>query len=62
MTEEGRTVVFVSHKLDELMAVSDRVTVLRGGRSIGTVVTREAAPRSWRGCARRSNLSSRSTP
>ena len=43
MTEEGRTVVFVSHKLDELMAVSDRVTVLRGGRSIGTVVTRETS-------------------
>jgi simple sugar transport system ATP-binding protein len=44
MTGEGRTVVFVSHKLDELMAVSDRVTVLRGGRSIGTVVTRESSP------------------
>ena len=44
MADEGRTVVFVSHKLDELMAVSDRVTVLRGGRSIGTVVTRESSP------------------
>jgi general nucleoside transport system ATP-binding protein len=44
MTEEGRTVVFVSHKLDELMAVSDRVTVLRGGRSIGTVVTQHTSP------------------
>ncbi len=44
MTVEGRTVIFVSHKLDELMAVSDRVTVLRGGRSIGTVRTRETTP------------------
>ena len=44
MTAEGRTVIFVSHKLDELMAVSDRVTVLRGGRSIGTVLTRETTP------------------
>jgi general nucleoside transport system ATP-binding protein len=44
MIDEGRTVVFVSHKLDELMAVSDRVTVLRGGRSIGTVLTRETNP------------------
>jgi ABC-type uncharacterized transport system ATPase subunit len=44
MTAEGRTVVFVSHKLDELMAVSNRVTVLRGGRSIGTVLTRETTP------------------
>ena len=44
MRAEGRTVIFVSHKLDELMAVSDRVTVLRGGRSIGTVLTRETTP------------------
>jgi general nucleoside transport system ATP-binding protein len=41
MTAEGRTIVFVSHKLDELMAVSDRVTVLRGGKLIGTVNTRD---------------------
>ena len=42
---EGRTIVFVSHKLDELMAVSDRVTVLRGGRLIGSVNTKETSPR-----------------
>jgi simple sugar transport system ATP-binding protein len=45
MTEEGRTIVFVSHKLDELMAVSDRVTVLRGGRLVGTVETKHSSPR-----------------
>jgi general nucleoside transport system ATP-binding protein len=44
MTGEGRTIVFVSHKLEELMAVSDRVTVLRGGRLIGTVNTPETNP------------------
>ncbi len=44
MTAEGRTIVFVSHKLDELMAVSDRVTVLRGGRLIGTVETKQTSP------------------
>ena len=37
MAAEGRTVIFISHKLHEVMAVSDRVTVLRGGRSIGTL-------------------------
>src|ERR1700674_145857 len=44
MTAEGRTIVFVSHKLEELMAVSDRVTVLRGGRLVGRVVTSETTP------------------
>jgi general nucleoside transport system ATP-binding protein len=46
MAAEGRTVIFISHKLHEVMAVSDRVTVLRGGRVIGTVKTAEATPQS----------------
>jgi len=44
MTAEGRTIVFVSHKLEELMAVSDRITVLRGGRVVGTVETKSTSP------------------
>jgi ABC-type uncharacterized transport system ATPase subunit len=43
---EGRTVIFISHKLHEVMAVSDRVTVLRAGKAIGTVRTSEATPQS----------------
>jgi general nucleoside transport system ATP-binding protein len=46
MAAEGRTVIFISHKLHEVMAVSDRVTVLRGGKSIGTVLTRDSTPHS----------------
>ena len=46
MANDGRTVIFISHKLNEVKAVSDRVTVLRGGKSIGTVSTAEATPRS----------------
>ena len=46
MAAEGRTVIFISHKLHEVKAVADRVTVLRGGRSFGTVSTAEATPRS----------------
>jgi general nucleoside transport system ATP-binding protein len=37
MAEAGGTVVFISHKLRELFAVADRVTVLRRGRTVGTV-------------------------
>lgn len=45
MAAEGRSVVFVSHKLHEVKAVSDRVTVLRDGKHVGVVATADAEPR-----------------
>ena len=36
---EGKSILFISHKLNEIMEVSDRVTVLRKGKCIGTVNT-----------------------
>jgi simple sugar transport system ATP-binding protein len=39
LAAEGRSIIFISHKLNEVMGVSDRVTVLRAGRVIDTVET-----------------------
>ena len=39
MKSEGKSIIFISHKLNEVMSVSDRVTVLRKGRLVGTVDT-----------------------
>jgi simple sugar transport system ATP-binding protein len=46
MAADGRAVIFISHKLHEVKAVADRVTVLRGGRSVATVPAAEATLRS----------------
>jgi general nucleoside transport system ATP-binding protein len=45
MAAEGRTVIFISHKLEEVMAVSSRVTVLRRGKVVGSVLTTKTSPR-----------------
>jgi simple sugar transport system ATP-binding protein len=46
MAAEGRTVIFISHKLHEVKAVSDNVTVLRAGKTVATVATADATPHS----------------
>jgi len=44
LAAEGKSILFISHKLSEIMAVSDRCTVLRKGRYVGTVNTAETSP------------------
>ncbi len=43
MVAEGHSLIFISHKLGEVMAISDRVTVLRDGKVIGSVKTSEVS-------------------
>ena len=44
LAAEGKSILFISHKLAEIMAVSDRCTVLRKGKYIGTVNTKDTTP------------------
>jgi general nucleoside transport system ATP-binding protein len=46
MAEDGRTIIFISHKLHEVKAVADRVTILRRGKSVATVASADSTPRS----------------
>ena len=39
--KEGKSILFITHKLNEIMAVADRVTVLHKGKYIGTVNTKD---------------------
>jgi simple sugar transport system ATP-binding protein len=41
MAAEGHALIFISHKLHEVLSISDRVTVLRGGRIVKTLKTAE---------------------
>jgi ribose transport system ATP-binding protein len=40
----GASVLFVSHDLDEVAEITDRVTVFRDGQNVGTIVTKDANP------------------
>jgi len=41
MREQGKTVVIITHKLSEVLAISDDVTVMRDGKVVGRVKTKE---------------------
>jgi len=43
LVNEGKTVIFITHKLREVMEISDRVTVMRDARTVGTVNTHETS-------------------
>lgn len=41
MREQGKTIVIITHKLEEVLAISDHVTVMRDGKVVGNVKTAE---------------------
>ena len=41
MREQGKTIVIITHKLEEVLAISDNVTVMRDGKTVGNVKTSE---------------------
>jgi ABC-type uncharacterized transport system ATPase subunit len=43
--EAGGTVVLITHKLDEVIEISDAVTVMRGGRTVARMRTADTSPR-----------------
>ena len=44
LKQQGVTMIYISHKLDEIFRLADRVTVLRDGECIGTRMVRETQP------------------
>ncbi|PID16553.1 heme ABC transporter ATP-binding protein [Sporosarcina sp. P34] len=44
LVAEGKSIILITHKLAEIMNVSDKVTVIRKGKGIGTVITSETNP------------------
>jgi general nucleoside transport system ATP-binding protein len=41
---QGKTVIFITHKLREIMAITDNVSVMRRGEIVGTVATKDTTP------------------
>lgn len=43
LKKQGKTIIFITHKLNEVMAVSDRVTIMRNGKVVGTKETNQTS-------------------
>ncbi|MDB5585345.1 MAG: transporter ATP-binding protein [Devosia sp.] len=46
LVEQGRTVIFIAHKLPEVLEISDRITVMRAGRTVGEVMAKDVTEQS----------------
>ena len=43
LTEQGKSIIFITHKLKEIMTIADRVIVLRGGRVVGEAIPKQSS-------------------
>ena len=46
LVEQGRTVIFIAHKLPEVLEISNRITVMRQGKTVGQVKTSDVTEKS----------------
>lgn len=46
MREDNKSIIIITHKLHEVLEISDRVTILRKGMYVGTVETKDATEQS----------------
>lgn len=44
LIEKGKSIIFITHKLKEVMEAADQITVLRGGRTVGSVSPKKVDP------------------
>ena len=44
LRNDGRSIVFISHRMDEIFAIGDRVTVIRDGETVGTAKISDTTP------------------
>ncbi len=44
LRSQGKTIILITHKLREIMAITDKVSVMRRGEMVGTVTTKETTP------------------
>jgi ABC-type multidrug transport system ATPase subunit len=47
LTDQGKSIIFITHKLKEVMAIADRIIVLRNGRVTGQTTPAETTGGSW---------------
>ncbi len=47
LVASGKSIIFITHKLKEVLEIADQITVLRGGRVVGTVSPEEPPRRNW---------------